>query len=289
MYLLKRTFKNIRRNPYISLAVVVIMVVTFLITTVFVIAAVVSQRAINYLEKQPKLLVFFQQEISQEEQILDLEGRLKSTGLVENIDFISKEEANNIYRQLNKDDPLLLELVTPEILPASIEISLKDARSVSQLVELIKDDDRIFDVASPEDVVKNLVSITTKIRIFGSILILLLLLDSILVVLISTAMRVAIRREEIQIMNLVGATGWYIRKPYLLEGAIYGFFGAAIGIVIVYIFIFSFMSTLTSYFVGTKIFPLPWWQFMLIGLGEIVVAVFLGIFGSWLAVFRYLR
>ncbi len=289
MSLLKRALKNIRRSPYQSVAVVIIMAVTFLIITVFVIAAVISQRSIAYLESQPKLLIFFQQDITGEDQIKDIKDKLLTTGLVSQIDFISKEDALATYRQLNKDDPLLLELVTPDILPASIEVSLTNPKAMSQLVALVKDDKRVFDITSPEDVVRNLVALTTKIKIFGGLLILILVLDSVLVVLMSTAMRIAIRREEIQIMSLIGASNWYIRKPYLIEGAIYGLAGALIAVVVVYGLLIAFNPTLVNYFVATHIYPLPLWLLVVIAVVEVLAGAGLGILGAFLAVIRYLR
>lgn len=289
MSLIDRTWKNLRRSPYQSLAAIIIMIVTFLITSAFILSAVISQRAITYLEKQPKLLIFFQQDITSEDQIKDMEDGLKATGYTTDIKFVTKEEANAIYQELNKDDPLLLELVTPDILPASVEVSLSDSRYLSEVVKTVKDDQRIFDIASPEEVVKNLISITGTIRIFGTILILVLILESILVIIMITAMRIAIRREEIQIMSLVGASSWYIRKPYLAEGAIYGFIGAAISVIVIYALLFSFTPALARYFAGAQIFPIPIWQLATIAIFQMILGVGIGTLGSFLAVLRYLR
>ena len=289
MSLIDRTWKNLRRSPYQSLAAIIIMIVTFLITSAFILRAVISQRAITSLAKQPKLLIFFQQDITSEDQIKDMEDGLKATGYTTDIKFVTKEEANAIYQELNKDDPLLLELVTPDILPASVEVSLSDSRYLSEVVKTVKDDQRIFDIASPEEVVKNLISITGTIRIFGTILILVLILESILVIIMITAMRIAIRREEIQIMSLVGASSWYIRKPYLAEGAIYGFIGAAISVIVIYALLFSFTPALARYFAGAQIFPIPIWQLAIIAIFQIILGVGVGTLGSFLAVLRYLR
>lgn len=289
MRLTDRTWKNLRRSPYQSMAAIIIMIVTFFITSIFILSAVLSQRAITHLEKQPKLLIFFEPNITSITQISDVEEKLKSTGYVNEIKFVTKEEANAIYQELNKNDPLLLELVTPEILPASIEIELTDSRFLSQVVEVVKDDKRIFDIASPEEVVNNLVSITQAIRVFGGALILVLVLESILVIIMITAMRIAIRREEIQILGLIGASPWYIKKPFLLEGAIYGFIGSVISIVIVYAILFSATPSLTRYFAGVPILPLPLWQLGAIAAGQILIGTGIGTMGSFLAVLRYLR
>jgi cell division transport system permease protein len=289
MKILDTVWKHLRRSPYQTISAILIMVVTFLIATSFLLTGIVSQKIVSYLEQQPKLLIFFQPEIGSEDEIIDLEDVLRSSQKVKEIKFVSKEDASAIYHEINKNDPLLLELVTPDILPASIEVSLFDSRDLSSIVSLIKDDVRVFNISSPEEVAKNLITFTTIFRIIGGGLIVVLILESILVVLMVTAMRIAVRRDEIQILSLIGASNWYIRKPFLAEGAIYGFLGSLIALIIIYIILFSISPALSSYFRGASIFPLSPVTLILVAFLEIILGTLIGVAGSAVAVWRYLR
>ena len=106
--------KYIRRSPYQSIAAILIMSLTFLTIAVFSIITIISIRVINYFETRPQLSVFFKQDASSED-INSLRRELDATGKIKNIKFVSKDEALSIYKQQNKDDPLLLDLVTSDI------------------------------------------------------------------------------------------------------------------------------------------------------------------------------
>src|SRR3989344_8065099 len=122
MKFFKTAWKNIRRSPYQAFAAVFIMTLTFLAFSLFAIIFYGSSRVVNYFESKPQVTAFFK-DAAREEEIDALKKNLVDSEIVSEVKFVSKEEALEIYRDQNKDDPLLLDLVTADILPASLEIS----------------------------------------------------------------------------------------------------------------------------------------------------------------------
>lgn len=282
------TWKHIRRSPYQALAALTIMVLTFFVVSVFLLLSFGSEKILDYFETRPQITAFLKDEATQEE-IENLKDRLLNTDKVANLQYISKEEALAIYREQNKDDPLLLELVTADILPASLEVSAVDSLSLPELAEILKGAEEVEEVLFQEDVVATLTFWTQMIRKAGLILIAFLILVSLLVVLIIVSMKISLKKEEIEILRLLGASGGYIRNPFLLEGAFYGVFGAGLAWGLVYLCLLYATPFLTSFLGEISLLPVPLW-FMLALLGsESLLGVLIGSLASFLAVHRYLR
>lgn len=288
MSLLKQTAKNLRRSPYQALAAVLVLTLTFFLATLFILLALGSHRLLAYFQSRPQVSVFFKDEVTQE-QIEAMKNELLSTGQVTEVKFVSKDEALAIYREQNKEDPLLLELVTAEILPASLEISAKDPKQLSQIAEVIKGKSEVEEVVFQKDVIDRLTSWINGLRIGGGVLVGFLIFVSLTIILMITAMRIATRREEISIMNLVGATPWYIRWPFIFEGLTYGLVGSFFGTLVVYILLFIWRPFLLGFFEGLPFFPVSLIAFVVVFFIQIFFGILLGSLGSFLAVYRYLR
>lgn len=288
MGLFQIAWKHIRRSPYQALAALVIMVLTFFVISVFTLLSFGSENILNYFETRPQITAFLEDEVTQE-QIENLKIRLKNTEKVAELKYTSKEEALAIYREQNKDDPLLLEMVTADILPASLDVSAVDSASLPELAEILRGAEGVEEVLFQEDVVATLTSWTQMIRKVGLILVSFLVLISLLVVLIIVGMKISIKKEEVEILRLLGASGGYIRNPFLLEGALYGVFGALLAWGLVYLCLLYATPFLTSFFGEISLLPIPLeFMFALLG-GEVLLGVLIGSLASFLAVRRYLR
>ena len=129
-----------------------------------------SQAVLKYFESRPQLNIFFKSDYVPTQSQIDLmQAKLVGTGLVETVKFVSKEEALNIYKELNKRDPLLLEAVTSGMLPASIEVSAKNPNDLKLLSEVVKDETGIDEIRYEEDVVAELTRWTNSVRIIGGV------------------------------------------------------------------------------------------------------------------------
>lgn len=247
-----------------------------------------SSRAISYFESKPQVTAFFKQEVKQED-IDTLKNSLLATNKIANIKFVSKLDALEIYKEQNKDDPLLLELVTADILPASLEISTIKIQDLSAINNMLKDSPLVSEVVFQKDVVSVLTSWTNALRTIGFSLIIILSLVSIFIMMAIVGIKISQKRQDIEIMGLLGAGRWYIRWPFIFEGIFYGTVGAILGWLISFGALLYATPFLSSFLKGMPIFPIPLiFLFGLLG-AEILMAIILGTLSSFLAVLRYLK
>lgn len=284
----KTTWRNIRRSPYQAFAAIFVMTLTFLFISFFTFLLYGSSKAISYFESRPQVTAFFKNEVKQAD-IDNLKESLMKTNKISSIKFVSKEDALKIYREQNKDDPLLLELVTADILPASLEISTVKIEDLSEINNKLKDSPLVSEVVFQKDVVSVLTSWTDALRRIGFGLVIVLSLVSIFIMVIIIGVKISQKKQDIEIMRLIGAGGWYIRLPFMLEGIFYGSVGALLGWLISTGALWYSTPFLQSFLKGIPIFPLPFvFLFGLLGI-EVLVAVILGTLASFVAVLRYLK
>lgn len=293
---MRNTFTHMRRSPYQSLAAIITLFLTMLLTGVFLISTTTSALILQYFESKPQITVFFVDK-AKEEDVNLLKQTVEATGKVSSTKYISKEDALTIYREQNKNDPLLLEMVTADILPASLEVSAIDPKYLAELEPIIKQAQGVEEVVYQKDVVDNLLVWTRAIRISGGILVSLFALNAILIVMTVISMKIALKKDEIDILKLVGASPWYIRGPFVLEGGVYGVIGAsvawfvlAITIIILRSVMVEFLGVVPSiHLILSDPLSLPF-ILLLVGLLGLLsgVGFLLGSIGSMIALGRYL-
>src|SRR3989338_2165650 len=284
----KTTWRNIRRSPYQAFAAVLVMTLTFLFISFFTFLLFGSAKAISYFESRPQVTAFFRNEVKQAD-IDNLKNELNATCKVASLKFVSKQDALKIYREQNKNDPLLLELVTADILPASLEISAVKIENLSEINNQLLNSPLVSEVVFQKDVVSVLTSWTNALRTIGLGLIIVLSLVSVFIMVIIIGVKISQKKEDIGIMKLIGAGDWYIRTPFIFEGIYYGVIGAILGWIISAGALWYATPFLSSFLKGMPIFPIPLiFFFGLLG-AEIITAVILGTLSSFLAVLRYLK
>lgn len=281
-------WKNIRRSPYQAFAAVFIMMMTFLVFSFFVFIFVGSSKVISYFESKPQVTAFFKDEASQGE-INSLRSNIEATGRTSEIRFVSKEEALKIYQEQNKSDPLLLELVTAEILPTSLEISTHEIEDLALISTELSKSPIVQEVIYQRDVIATLTAWTNALRRVGIAAIIILGLVSIFIMATIIGIKISHKKEDIEIMKLIGATNWYIRKPYLLEGVFYGVTGSFVGWLLATLSLWYATPFLSSFLRGIPLFPVSFISLLILLLTEVILAVLLGVLSSYLAVLRYLK
>lgn len=284
----RTAWTHMRRTPYQALAAILIMFLTFFITTVFILTAGGFQTILRYFETRPQVTAFLKDDTTTI-QVDTLKAKLAQTGKVKETKYISKEEALAIYREQNKNDPLLLEMVTANILPASLEVATNDLAYLNEIAQTLRVEPTVEEVVFQEDVVKALQQWTLNIRRVGIGLISIFGLVSLLVILVIIGMKITLRREEIDILQLLGASRWYIRAPFLLEGIFYGVVGAFVAWGLSYLLLLYLTSFVIKFFQGIALLPVsPIFMLTVLGM-EIASGIVIGSLGSLLAVKRYLK
>lgn len=282
------TKRNIRRAPYQAIAASMVMFLTFFALLTFILLAAGSQKILLYFESRPQVIAFFKDGTT-EEDISALDGALKNDPRVLSTKYISQEDALKKYQEDNKDEPFLLELVSASVLPASLEISTKIPDDLTPISEILSKEPAVEQVFIPKDVIESLTSITRIIRIVGGATVGFLMAFATLVILMIIGFKIRLKRNEIEIMRLIGAAPSFIRNPFILEGMFYGVAGALLAWLVAYIMLWYFTPYLQEYFKDAKVLPVDP-LFMLAVLGIILLAAtFVGVLGSYGAVRRYLK
>lgn len=284
----KTAYHHIRRSPYQAFAAILIMMVTFFAVSVFTFLILGSSTVISYFESIPRVTAFFKNDAKQAD-IDALKVQLLNSDKIESIKFVSKQDALNIYKEQHKSDPLLLDLVSADILPASFEISTKQLSDLPDVSSSLKSSAIVDTVTYYQDVVPKLLSWTHAIREIGITLVVVLSVVSILIMTIIIGLKVAQKKEEIEIMRLIGATKLYISAPFLLEGIYYGIVGALIGSGVAIGALIYATPMLTEFLKGIPLFPIPPIFFAELLGAEVLLGMLLGVISSWLAVNRYIK
>ncbi len=288
MISLRYARRNIRRTPYQALIALMVMFLTFLVLSLFLVLAYSSQRILKYYESKPQAIAFFK-DTTNPEDVMAIKNALSATGKISSLKFVSKEEALQIYRTRNKNNPTLLELVTANILPSSLEISASNPQDLGSIAEILKLEPVVDEVVYPKDVVDQLSKATSVVRWVGGVAVGFLIAFATLIILMVIGFKIRLRRSEIEITRLLGATNWFIRAPFLLEGMFYGVAGATVAWISTYTIIWYFTPFLENSMGEINLLPIsPLLMLALLGI-ELLVALIIGVVASYGAVRRHLK
>lgn len=297
-YHIKSAITSIKRFPFQALAAIFLLTVTFLVVTILSVVSYSSSKVIKYFETRPQVIAFLK-DTAVAETISALQHKLQNDVRIKEVKYVSKEEALSIYKDATVDNPLLGELVNPSIFPASLEFSLSNLSYAQEVIEEVKKEGIVDSVGftaslggekSLGDVVNRLRNITFYLKLGGGFFALLLVGTSFLVLVVTLGMRIASRKEEVEILNLIGAKRSFIKKPIIIESIIYVLAGVTLGWLITLIAILYVAPSAINYFGEIPILPRdPLMFFFLFGiilLGEMVTGILLATFGSNLALSR---
>lgn len=247
-------FTSIKRTPYQSLASFLILFFTLFMTIFFFTLISFLHGVLTYVEAKPQVTVYFKTDV-EEEEITKIKETVMSSDKASEVKYVSKSEALALYRKLNKDNPLLLEMVSSDILPASLEIYAKKPAFLTEIAEFLKKQPEVDEVDFQKSIVDKLLSLTAVVRAITLGIFIFLLIITFVVLMTITAFKIALKKEELELLRLLGATGWYVKKPFLFEGMFFGFFAATFAHIVFYSIIFVTKGVVGGYLVGLGSVP----------------------------------
>ena len=284
------------RNRWLSSTAVSIMSLAILgLTSLLLVNVLVDSLTAN-LEDKIDISVYFNLE-TEEAQILNLRGELIKLTEVKSVEYISVEEALQRFKEKHKDNQVLmqsLEELEKNPLEASLNIKAQQASQYESIVNFFNQGDynSIVDKINyleNKAVITRLSSITDTIRQTGFIILIILGLMAILVSFNTIRLTIYSSRKEIKVMKLVGASNWFVRGPFVVEGALYGVIAALISLLILFPLVWYISPKITSYLPGTDIFYFYQTNFFLLFFLQMAVGIVLGTASSLVAVRRYLN
>jgi cell division transport system permease protein len=228
-YYLKRALVNVRQNVFVNVVTIGTITLALLIVSLFLLVFVNMENAADNWSERVQVTVYFDREISLAEQVT-LRGKITALPGVSQVGYVSREEAMKRFKSRLRGQETLLEGVRPEVLPSSLEITLKrtsrDTLSVEKVVTALKRIPGITEVQYGEEWVKRFNTFLNFLRLLGALLGAFLVVAVIFIVSNTIKLTIYARRDELEVMALVGATRFFIKAPFLIEGIIQGGAGA---------------------------------------------------------------
>lgn len=290
MNTLSTALTQIRRTPYQAMAAVMVLGLTFLAATIFTFLFFGAHKILEYFESAPQVIAFFEKgEDLSEEEIIGIRSKLEKTGDLDSFRYVSTKEAEVIYKEKNQDDPLLLELVDHKILPPSIEVSAVNIQGLENLRNVLSEQPKVTDVVFYEDIVDVLGLWVRNIRLVGLALTIYLSVQSVLILILIVSLKILAKKEEIEIIQLLGGSFWFIAKPFLLEGIIYGALGAFLGFIIAVSALMYSTPMVIEWLGDIPLFPIPPLFLLLVIAVEMAAGVLLGMIASLIGVRRFVK
>lgn len=279
---------TIRRSPYQAITSILMVAVTFFVAYSFSAFVLGSKIVLEHFETQPQILAFFELE-TQPEIIKTVAETMEEKPYVASVTIISQEEALELYQKDNSDDPLLLELVTADILPASVEVSGRDITALNTIKNDLEKFDAVEDIEYQEDVIMTLSRWIDTLELTGVAATVILGAISFLIIMTIIAMKANAQKKKIAVMRMLGATKWYIKAPYMYEGMIYGFVGALTGWTAMFAALLYLTPSINFVLGDITLLPAPI-EFYAIHAGVgVIVAMLLGAFASVTAIQRFIK
>lgn len=275
----------------LTLASVFSLSLTFLAGLLFVVTFFGSNQIVKFFESKAQISAYFKEEAT-EQDIIVAQNQLEQTGLTKEIEYISKSEARAIFDLQAKDYPEILETLDSKEsnpFPASLEIEAKEVADLEKIANLLKSNGLIEEIAFRKDIIDTLRSWTLGLRVSTISLTAMFGIISALVVLITIGLTILSKKNEIEIMRLLGADKGYIRGPFILQGSFYGLTGSFLSIF--YFVGVAYLATpyLRNLLSGIPLPHLAWYILVSAGLVWILLGAFLGALVSIVAIGRYIK
>ena len=287
-YFIQEVFRSLRRNNWMSFASIGTVAVSLFVLGVFLILVLNMNRMASMLESQVQISVYLQDDVKKSDRI-DLQSDIEKMQGIDTVKYVVKDAAKERLSERLGDQKYLLDaLGDKNPLPDSFEVTVKTPEMVETAAKAIERMEGVESAKYGQDVVEHLFDITRLMRIFG--LVLMLLLAGATIFIISNTIRLTVfaRRKEIAIMKYVGATDWFIRWPFLMEGIVLG----CIGGILSAIALRSFYAAMAAKIYNTlAFFPLmPQYPFMnYVTVAIILSGMLIGAIGSAFSLKRFLE
>ena len=287
-YFIKEVYTSFKRNIWMTLASIFTVVLSLFILGFFSIVILNLNKMADTLESQVQISVYLKDDLSQEEIDETKETLSKIEGL-QDIKFTTREEAMENFKERLGDQQFLLDaLDDTNPLPDSFSLTVTSPQQVKTIADTVVALDSVESASYSQDIINHLFNLTHLIRLICVALIILLTGAAIFIISNTIRLTVFARRKEIAIMKYVGATDWFIRWPFLLEGICLGFIGGGLATIFLYI---VYNQVTQEIYEAMAFFPLiPQHPFInYISLAILVAGIIIGALGSTISLKRFLK
>ena len=290
-YLIGEGFRNVLKNKKSTGASLMIMCATMIIFGLFFIIGENINHIMNELEMQQGMQVFIKEEAT-EKEISELGDKINALSGVNQVEFVSKEDALKQMKEKVGDKQFLLSGYDENNpFPASYVVTLTDLKESDNVQKEIETFDNIKSIQKRGDTVNALLRVANFVRILSGAILILLVVISIFIIANTIKLTVHARRREISIMKYVGATNNFIRWPFIVEGIIIGVVAALISIMLLGV-LYNVVSNKILSIAGSNIINISLLtfsdMFTLIIVVYLALGIGIGTLGSMISMRKYL-
>lgn len=228
-YVLNEAFNNIRRNGLVVLGAVLAVFVSLFLTFGTLVFGEIARINTEQWQEDVRVIGFLSNDFRDVE---GLQAEIASWPEVEEVIYFSPSEAVDEAMRMFADDQRMLEIIkdTPSIIPASLRVRPVDLNDYDTITQRLTNSPGVSDVISADDTVRQIAAIRDGLRVFFWVLAVALGVAAVALIANTIHMAIYARREELEIMHLVGASNWFVRTPFVIEGIFEGIFGSALAV-----------------------------------------------------------
>lgn len=291
-YFLSRAIGNMRQNMAVNLLTIGTITLALLILSLFLLVYVNLEGVVEDWSSRVQVTAYFDRELTGAEQA-SMQENIRAIPGTDRIEYVAKSQALSRFRARLKGQEALLEGVTAEVLPASFEIRLKRGNRDSDAVQLyairLKRVPGIVEVQYGEEWVKRFNTFMNFLRVVGALLGGFLVLAVVFIVSNTIKLTIYARRDELELMGLVGATRFFIKAPFIIEGVLQGAIGALFslltlaGLYLVFLYHAGNFLSFNPADAGLAFLPLGYLVWLFLG------GVMLGFVGSVTSLKRFIN
>jgi cell division transport system permease protein len=287
---------NFKRNGGSSAALVFIVILTIFVITFLFLFRGANRFLISSLKERVDISVYFKQETS-EDEILTAESEISKIPQVKEVEYISRQQALERFVEKHKEEPQVmesLEEVGENPFLASLQIKAWQPEQYEQIANFLenssfKDKIEKIDYYQRKPIIEKLSSITATINKTGIVISVTLVIASLLVAFNTIRLAIYSQREEIKIQRLVGASNWFIRSPFLVQGVISGVFATFVTVLLSLLVCWFAAPKLEVLFSGFNLFSFFLSNFWVLFFLQLFTGIGIGVCSSLIAMRRYLR
>lgn len=289
-YFIKDAFKSIVRNKTLSIASMATVAATLFILGVVTLTMANVNKAVDHIGSKVEVKVFIKEDITSDQQDA-LRGKLESIEGVKEVTLETKEQALEKVKEQMKDDSELLTAGFDEKnpFPGSFTVKVTKPEVVDTIIENVKTAEGVEKIKDARDIIDKISKLTSSIKVVGIIAFVVFILVSLFLIGNTIKITVYSRKREIGIMKYVGATDWFIRWPFIIEGVILGIAGGVVSTIVLNIAYAMIVNNIPSEtllgftLVGVSyIWKVIVWEFILSG-------IFIGTVGSIISMRKFLK
>lgn len=290
-------FLNYWRNFWLSVAATAIMVITLFIISSLLVLNTLANISLATIQEKVDISVYFKL-TTPEESIKQIQRQIELLPEVKSIAYIPPVEARDKFKELHKDEPLLIESVeqftdADNPFPASFAIRVNKLTDYPTIIKIFQDEKFtpfVQKITDKRDIVDRLNRITNGVKKLGLGLTLVFGFITLIVMFNTIRLTIYNRREEIEIMRLVGASNWFIRGPFVIEGILYGLVGAILTAALLYPVLFVLTPKISGFLelniASRHYLGLSFWSLFLL---QSILGMLLGVISSVVVIRKYLK